>query len=49
MDETCSTYVDDECFDVHDYDDTDHDTDEDTGDETDNDTNDETGDEADFS
>ena len=33
MDETYGTYVDDECFDVHDYDDdTDHDTDDDTDD-----------------
>ena len=30
MDETYGTYVDDECFDIHDYgDDTDHDTDDD--------------------
>ena len=40
MDETYGTYVDDERFDIHDYDDdTDHDTDDDTGDDTD-DTND---------
>ena len=32
MDETYGTYVDDECFDIHDYDDTDHDTDDDTDD-----------------
>ena len=33
MDETYGTYVDDECFDIHDYhDDTDHDTDDDTED-----------------
>ena len=44
MDETYGTYVDDECFDVHDYDDTDHDTHDDTGDDTDNDTNDDTDD-----
>ena len=31
MDETYGTYIDDECFDVHEYDDdTDHDTDDDT-------------------
>ena len=40
MDETYSTYVDDECFDIHDYDDTDHDTDDDTDDGTDDDTDD---------
>ena len=35
MDETYGTYVDDECFDIHDYDDdTDHDTDDDTDDDT---------------
>ena len=32
MDETYGTYVDDECFDIHDYDDADHDTDDDTDD-----------------
>ena len=32
MDETYGTYVDDECFDIHDYDDTDHDSDDDTND-----------------
>ena len=43
MDETYGTYVDDECFDIHDYDDdTDHDTDGDTDDDTDVDTNDDT-------
>ena len=43
MDETYGTYVDDECFDIHDYDDdTDHDTDHDTDDDTDDDTNDDT-------
>ena len=32
MDETYGTYVDDECFDIHDYDDdTDHDTDDVSG------------------
>ena len=36
MDETYGTYVDDECFDIHDYDDdTDHDTDDDTDVDTD--------------
>ena len=41
MDETYGTYVDDECFDIHDYDDnTDHDTGDDTDDDTDDDTND---------
>ena len=42
MDETYGTYVDDECFDIHDYDDddTDHDTDDDTNDGTDDDTDD---------
>ena len=39
MDETYGTYVDDERFDIHDYDDdTDHDTDDDTNDDTDGDT-----------
>ena len=39
MDETYGTYVDDECFDIHAYDDdTDHDTDDDTDDDTDRDT-----------
>ena len=41
MDETHGTYVDDECFDIHDYDDdTDHDTDDDTDDDVDDDTKD---------
>ena len=31
-DETYGTSVDDECFDIHDYDDTSHDTDDDTDD-----------------
>ena len=48
MDETYGTYVDDECFDIHDYDDdTDHDTDDDLDDDTDdnsNDTDDDTDD-----
>ena len=44
MDETYGTYVDDECFDIHDYDDpTDHDNDDDTDDDTDDDANDDTG------
>ena len=41
MDETYGTYVDDECFDIHDYDDdTDHDTDDDIDEATDDDPND---------
>ena len=41
MDETYGTYVDDECFDIHDYDDdTDHDTDDDTDDDNDDDPDD---------
>ena len=44
MDETYGTYVDDECFDIYDYDD---DTDHDTADDTDDDTNDDTGDDTD--
>ena len=52
MDETYGTYVDDECFDIHDYDDdTDHDHDDatgnDTNDDTDDDTDDDTNDDAD--
>ena len=47
MDETYGTYVDDECFDIHDYDDTDHDTDDDTDDNTDDDINDDTDDDTD--
>ena len=47
-DETYGTYVNDECFDIHDYDDdTDHDTDDDAGDDTDDDTNDDTDDDTD--
>ena len=42
MDEVYGTYVDDECFDINDYDDTGNDTDnnnnDDTNDETDDDT-----------
>ena len=35
MDENYGTYVDNECFDIHDYDDdTNHDTDDDTDDDT---------------
>ena len=41
MDETYFTYVDDECFDIHDYDD---DTDDDIDDDTEDDTNDDTND-----
>ena len=45
MDETYGTYVDDECFDIHDYDDDDDDdTDDDTEDDTNDDTNDDTDD-----
>ena len=48
MDETYGTCVDDECFDIHDYDDdTDVDTDDDTGEDTDDDTNDDTDDDTD--
>ena len=43
MDDTYGTYVADECFDIHDYDDdTDHDTDDDTDNDTDDDANDDT-------
>ena len=43
MDDTYGTYVDDECFDIHGYDDdTDHHTDDDTDDDTHDDTNDDT-------
>ena len=39
IDETYGTYVDDECFGIHDYDDdTGHDTDDDNDDDTDGDT-----------
>ena len=49
MDETYGTYVDDECFDIHDYDDDDpdHDTHDDTDDDTDDDSNDDTDDDTD--
>ena len=41
VDETYGTYVDGECFDIHDDDgDTDHDTDDDTDDDNDEVTND---------
>ena len=43
MDETYGAYVDDECFDIHDYDDdTDDDIDDDLDDNTFDDTNDDT-------
>ena len=39
MHELYGTYVDDDCFDIHEYDDdTDHDSDDDTDDDTDGDT-----------
>ena len=46
LDETFGTYVDDECFGIHDYDDdgTNHDTDGDTDYNAENDTNDDTDD-----
>ena len=45
MDETYCTYVDDERFDIHDYDNnTDHDTDDDADDDTDDDIDDDTND-----
>ena len=48
MDETYGTYVDDECFDIHDFDNgTDHDTDDDTDDNTDEDSNDDNDDDTD--
>ena len=41
MDETYGTYADDECFDIHDFDDdTDHDNDDVTDNDTDVDTDD---------
>ena len=47
MDETYGTYVDNECFDIHDYDDdTDDDTDDDAVDDTDDNTDDDTDDDA---
>ena len=49
-DKPYGTYVDDECFDIHDYDDDiDHDTDDDDAeDDTDYDTNDDTDDVTDY-
>ena len=48
MDETYGTYVDDECFDIHDYhDDTDLDSDDGADDDTDDDTNDDADDDTD--
>ena len=45
MDEPYGTHVDDECFDIHDYDDdTDHDTDDGTDNDIDEYTNDDTDD-----
>ena len=44
MGETCGTYVDDECFDIHDYD---NDIDDDTDDDADDDINEDTDDDAD--
>ena len=45
MDATHGAYVDDECFDIHEYDDdTDDDADNDTEDDTNDDTNDDTDD-----
>ena len=44
MDEAYGTYIDDECFDIHDYDD---DTDDDTEDDTDDNTNYDTDDDTD--
>ena len=45
MDEIYGTYVDDACFDIHDYDD---DTDPDTDDGTDDDTDDDTDNDTDY-
>ena len=48
MDETYCTYVSDECFGIHDYDDdTRHDTDDNIGDDTDDDTPDDADDDTD--
>ena len=48
MDRTYDAYVDDACFNNHDFDDdTDHDTGDDNGDDTDNGPSDETDDGAD--
>ena len=46
MGETYGTYVD-ECFDIHDYGDADHDTDSDTDHDTNDDTNDDADDDTD--
>ena len=48
MAETYGAYVDDECFDIHDYDDdTYRDTDDGTDDDADDDSNDDTDDDID--
>ena len=47
MDETYGTYVHDECFDIHEYADNDHDTDHDTDDDAEDDTGDDTNDDID--
>ena len=48
MDETYGTYVDDECLDIHGYDDdADHDTDDDDDDDTDDDNDDDTNNDTD--
>ena len=48
MDETYATYVDDGCFDIHDYDDDANDDDaDDTTDDTDEETTDDTDDDTD--
>ena len=50
MDETYDTYVDDECFDIHDYDDDDADDDgDDYDDDDDDDDNDDDDDDEDIS
>ena len=47
MDGTYGTYVDDDCVDIHGYDDdTDHGTDDDTDDDADDDTHDDADDDA---
>ena len=43
MNETSGTYADDECFDIHDYDDTEHDTDDDADNDTDEDADEDSG------
>ena len=48
MDETYDILVDDDCFDIHHYDDDiDHDTDDDSDDDTDDDTNHDADDDTD--